>query len=110
MAATCTSSCRSPSPPSRSAGRVEVPTLSSAATLDVPAGTPSGTVLRLRGRGMPGLRGGQGDLLVQVVVHVPGRLSGAEKKLLEELGRSENLRPTKGGRSPLDRVRDAFSS
>jgi molecular chaperone DnaJ len=90
-------------------GRIEVPTLSGEAPLEVPAGTPTGTVLRVRGRGLPGLRGGQGDLLVRVQVHVPGRLNGAEKKLLEELRRSENLRPPKPGRTPFDKVRDAFS-
>jgi molecular chaperone DnaJ len=92
-------------------GKVEAPTLAGAATLEVPSGTPGGTVLRLRGKGMPGLRGGQGDLLVRVQVYVPGKLSGPEKKALEELRRSESLQPPKGsGRSPLDHVRDAFSS
>jgi molecular chaperone DnaJ len=92
-------------------GKVEVPTLAGEATLEVPSGTPSGTVLRLRGRGMPGLRGGTGDLLVRVQVHIPGKLNGAEKKTLEELRKAENLKPPKGGaRSPFDRVRDAFSS
>ncbi len=91
-------------------GKVEAPTLAGEAMLDVPAGTPSGTVLRMRGRGMPGLRGGQGDLLVRVQVFVPGKLSGAEKKQLEELRRAESLKPPKGGgRSPFDHVRDAFS-
>jgi molecular chaperone DnaJ len=91
-------------------GEVEVPTLGGETTLEVPAGTPSGATLRLRGHGLPGLRGGHGDLLVRVQVHVPTRLSAAERKLLDELKRAEGLRAPKPGRSPFERVRDAFSS
>ena len=92
-------------------GKVEVPTLGGAvAILEVPAGTSSGRVLRLKGRGLPALRGGHGDLLARLVVWIPGRLTGAEKKLLEELGRSENLKPGRPGRNLSDRVKDAFAS
>jgi molecular chaperone DnaJ len=90
-------------------GRVETPTLDGTATLDVPAGTPSGRVLRIKGRGLPGLRGGKGDLLVRLSVFVPSRLSGAEKKLLEELGRGEGLKPPRSGKNVADRVKDAFA-
>ncbi len=91
-------------------GRVEVPTLSGApASLQVPAGTPGGRVLRLRGKGLPGLRGGHGDLLARLVVWVPERVSASDRKLLEELGRSENLKPPKPGRSSSDRSKDALA-
>ena len=53
-------------------GSVEVPTLDQApAKLEVPAGTQSGQVMRVRGRGIPHLRGGRGDLLARLVVWVP---------------------------------------
>jgi molecular chaperone DnaJ len=91
-------------------GRVEVPTLGgSPATLDVPAGTPADRVLRVRGRGLPSLRGGHGDLLARLRVVVPGRLSAADRKLLEELGKSEGLRPPKPSRTLFHRMKDAFA-
>ena len=90
-------------------GKLDVPLLGGAThALDVNAGTASGHVVRVRGKGLPGLRGGRGDLLVRLNVWVPGKLSGAEKKLLEELRKGEGLRPPKAARSLFERVRDAF--
>jgi molecular chaperone DnaJ len=66
-------------------------------------------VLRLRGHGLPNLRGGRGDLLVRVVVWVPDRLSQSDKKLLEEMGHSETFKPPKPGRTLFERVKDAFA-
>src|SRR5262245_33914853 len=91
-------------------GTIEVPTLSGEpARAEVPAGTQSGRVLRLRGKGLPGLRGGHGDLHARLIVWVPNKLSAAERKLLEELGRSEGLKPPKPGKSLFERVKDAFA-
>lgn len=91
-------------------GKVEVPLLGGGShTLDVSAGTQSGTAVRARGKGLPGLRGGKGDMLVRLMVWVPQKLSGADKKLFEELRRSEGLRAPAPSRSLFDRVRDAFS-
>ena len=91
-------------------GRVEVPALTgAAASLDVPAGTPADRVLRIRGRGLPSLRGGHGDLLVRLRVVVPGKLTAADRKLLEELGRSEGLKPPRPSRTLFHRVKDAFA-
>jgi len=68
-------------------GQLEVPTLNGKARLKIPAGTASGTVLRMRGKGVPHVRGrGAGDELVRVTVWVPTRPSGEEKKLLKKLG------------------------
>lgn len=70
---------------------VRVPTLRGEEELKVPAGTQNGTVLRLRGLGMPGLRGyRQGDQLVRVVVEVPSRLTRRQKELLEEFERESD--------------------
>jgi molecular chaperone DnaJ len=91
-------------------GRVDAPTLDGApASIEVPAGSESGRVIRVRERGLPGLRGGRGDLLARLVVFVPGRVSAAERKLLEELGRLENLKPPRPGKSFHARVKDAFA-
>ncbi len=65
--------------------KVKVPTLTSEAEMDIPAGTPSHTLFRLRGEGIPSLRGhGRGDLLVRIIVQVPKNLNEAQKKLLRE--------------------------
>ena len=53
--------------------------------LDVRPGTQSGTEQVLRGRGVPGLRGGRGDLVVTVVVETPTRLDARQEELLREL-------------------------
>lgn len=69
-------------------GTIEVPTLFGKASLKIPVGTQSGTTFRLRGKGMPSLRGGhQGDQLVRVHVEVPQSLTGEQRRLLEEFAR-----------------------
>jgi molecular chaperone DnaJ len=66
-------------------GTIEVPTLSGKASLKIPVGTQSGTTFRLKGKGMPSLRGGgHGDQLVRVHVEVPTSLSAEQRKKLEE--------------------------
>ena len=90
-------------------GKVEVPLLGGQAhTLDVTAGTASGHATRLRGKGLAGLRGGRGDMLVRLLVWVPSRLTGAERKLLEELRKSEGFKAPRPSRSLFERVKDAF--
>jgi molecular chaperone DnaJ len=65
---------------------VEVPTLSGRAKIKVPAGTQTGTVFRLRGKGMPRLQGvGAGDLHVKVKIKTPASLTSRQKQLLEDL-------------------------
>lgn len=67
---------------------LEVPTLDGSARVKVPAGTQSGHVFRLRGRGIPHLGGyGTGDQLVRVVVETPRKLTPRQRELLEEFAR-----------------------
>jgi molecular chaperone DnaJ len=67
--------------------KIEVETVDGAVKLKIPAGTQSGTVFKLRGRGIPKLRGsGRGDHFVEVVVRTPTGLSRKQKELLEEAG------------------------
>lgn len=69
-------------------GTIEVPTLFGKGSLKLPAGTQSGTTFRLRGKGMPQLRGGgQGDQLVRVNVEVPTSMTSEQRKALEEFAR-----------------------
>lgn len=66
-------------------GEVHVPTLQGKVKLKVPAGTQSGTTFRLRGHGMPNLRGGgKGDQLVRVTIEVPTKMTSEQRKKLEE--------------------------
>jgi molecular chaperone DnaJ len=64
---------------------LRVPTLDGVVTVRVPAGTPSGRTLRVRGRGVPRRDGGIGDLLVTVDVHVPTTLTPEARRAIEEL-------------------------
>lgn len=82
--------------------------------LDVRPGTQSGTQQVLRARGVPGLRGGRGDLIVTVAVETPTRLDARQEELLRELAalRGEEdptgqLKP--GSKSVFGRLRDAFN-
>jgi molecular chaperone DnaJ len=94
---------------------VEVPTLEGNVKLTIPAGTQHGAVFRLRGKGVPGLRGGRrGDQLVSVRVVVPDKLNAKQRKLLADLGETLGLESLgKDTRSLfekiLDAVGDAFS-
>ncbi len=65
---------------------VDIPTLDGTARLRIPPGTQSHAVLRLRGKGLPALRGGwRGDQLVRVIVTTPDKVSAEERRLLERL-------------------------
>ncbi len=65
-------------------GVLSVPTPDGAAKLKVPAGTSGGTIFRVRGKGIPSLKGGvRGDLMVEVQVETPTHLNTAQKKALE---------------------------
>ncbi|MGO9411288.1 MAG: DnaJ C-terminal domain-containing protein [Spirochaetia bacterium] len=64
---------------------IRVPTLDGEVTMKVPAGTQGGSIFRLRGKGMPHLKGkGSGDQLVRVSVEIPRRLTDRQRQLIEE--------------------------
>lgn len=80
-------------------GQVEVPTLSGKAKVTIAAGTQPGKVLRLRGKGLPtidqyGRSYANGDLLINVSVYIPEKLSMEEKKTMEKLADSPNMKPS----------------
>lgn len=92
---------------------IEVPTIDGTATLEVPEGIQSRQVLRLRGRGMPRLRGaGRGDLLVRVHVWTPTDLDKQQRAALERLAEVEvePPEPRRGEPSFWERVKAAFSA
>jgi len=68
---------------------VDLPTMNGRVSMKIPAGTQSGTVFRVRGKGLPDVHGrGVGDLLVRVQVETPTNLSGRQRQLLEEFAKS----------------------
>jgi molecular chaperone DnaJ len=88
---------------------VTVPTLDGDEKLDVPAGTQPGSILRIKNRGMPKLRGsGNGDLHIHMRVSVPKNLSARGRHLMEELA-SEMKVDVADNKGIFDRIKDKFS-
>jgi molecular chaperone DnaJ len=91
---------------------VEIPLVKGKAQIKVDAGTQSGKILRLKGKGLKEVNGyGQGDLLVNINVWTPQKLNDEEKKLLEKLRDSANFKPAPGTRdkSFFQRVKEMFN-
>ena len=79
--------------------KIDVPTLSGSSRINVPPGTQSGTILRLRGKGVKNVQGyGHGDLHVRVIVEVPTRLNAEQKAKLAEFGElcDDRVNPIRG--------------
>jgi molecular chaperone DnaJ len=89
---------------------IEVPTLTGPTNLEIPPGTESGEVFRLRGKGMPNPRGGpSGDLLVQTFIEVPKKLTARQEELLRELAELENANVTPHRKSFLEKLAGYFT-
>ena len=74
---------------------VVIPTLEGKVKIKVKPGTQPGEVLRLRGKGLPDLNGyGKGDLLVNIGVYIPERLSSQEKEMFSKMQNSKSMEPT----------------
>jgi molecular chaperone DnaJ len=92
----------------------EDPELVTSFELEIEPGTQSGAERVLRGKGVPGLRGGRGDLVVHVVVETPGRLDARQEELLRELAAIRQEEQPSGQvraaqKSVFGRLRDAFN-
>lgn len=90
---------------------VDIPTLDGKARIKVDAGTQSGKILRLKGKGLPDLNGyGRGDLLVNLNVWTPRSLTREEQQILEKLRDSENFKPhpSKKDKGFFERMKDIF--
>jgi molecular chaperone DnaJ len=88
---------------------VEVPTLDGKGKLRVPAGTQPGTVLRIKGKGMPRRAGvTRGDQRVEVTVAVPTQLTGSQRQLLEQLAGElgQGVQPQE--KTFMEKLRDLF--
>jgi molecular chaperone DnaJ len=92
--------------------QAEVPLLGSKAKITIEPGTQSGRIVRLRGKGLPSVDSyGQGDLLININVWTPKKLTKEERELLEKLRDSENFNPDTDHqeRGFFDKVRDMFT-
>ncbi len=92
-------------------GTVEIETLEGPVPLEIPAGTQPGERLRLRGKGVPRLRGKErGDLFVEIGVRVPHprELSSAEREAIAQLAEASGTGAASNSRGVLGRVRDLF--
>lgn len=90
----------------------EVPLLSGKAMIKIEAGTQSGKIVRLRGKGLPSMNSyGSGDLLVNINLWTPQTLTKEERFTLEGLQESSNFKPDPDHdeRGFFDKVRDLFS-
>jgi molecular chaperone DnaJ len=96
--------------------QVEVPTIDGKAKIKIPAGTQSGKIFRLKGKGFPAFQSYEkGDQLVEVNAWSPQHLTDEEKAILEKLKNSNNFKPGADAekmhedRSFFDKIKDAFS-
>jgi molecular chaperone DnaJ len=89
---------------------VQVPTLDGPDHINVPRGTQSGEVLRLKGRGMPDISGrGRGDELIEVVVETPRHLTERQEELLREFAEIEHEQVSPRRKSFFEKLRDYFT-
>ena len=90
---------------------VEIPTIEGKAKIKIDAGTQPGKILRLRGKGLPEIQGyGKGDLLVNINVWIPKKISKDEVKLFEKMEASGNYTPQPDGndRNFFERMKGYF--
>ena len=92
---------------------VSVPCLDGSYKVKVEPGTQSGTVVKLRGKGLPAVQGygrGTGDLYVKVQVWIPHKLSRSEKEILEQMRSSSSFTPdlTREDKATFDKVKNIF--
>ena len=89
---------------------LDIPTLEGHTVLKIPEGTQSGKEFRLRSKGVPYLNErGRGDLVVQVVVQTPKKLTRIQRELLRQLGDTLTVENVPTSRRLFDKVKEMFS-
>ena len=89
---------------------LEIQTLDGPATIKVPEGTQSGKEIKLRGQGVPHLNEhGKGDLIVEIRVATPSKLTKAQRELLKQLEETMTVENTPASRSVFSKVKEIFS-
>ena len=92
-------------------GSIEIPGIDGERlALDIPAGIQSGKQLRKRGAGMPVLQGrGRGDMVIEVTVETPTKLTARQKELLRELQETETGDECPGSKGFFERIKEVWS-
>ncbi|MDR2469136.1 MAG: molecular chaperone DnaJ [Tannerella sp.] len=90
---------------------IEVPTVNGKVKVKIEPGTQPGKILRLRNQGLPSINNyGTGDLLINVSVYVPEKLSSAEREKMKDMAISENFHPSQSAKERiLSRFKDLLS-
>ena len=89
---------------------INIQTLEGETSLKIPEGTQSGKQFRIRGKGVPYLNEhGRGDLIVQIAVQTPKKLTRIQKELLRQLGETIEVENTPTSRSLFEKVKEIFS-
>jgi len=91
---------------------IEVPTIGGRVKIKIPAGTQSGKIFRLKGKGLPSVQGyGKGDQLIHLNVWTPKTLTNEERNLLEKMRSMSNFDPNpgKGDKNFFERMKDYFA-
>ena len=88
---------------------LEIQTLEGAATIKIPEGTQSGKEFKLRGKGVPHLNShGKGDLIVEIRVQTPSKLTKQQKDLLKQLGDTLAVENTPTSRGIFEKMKEMF--
>ncbi len=90
---------------------VEIPTIDGRVKVKIDAGTQSGKILRLKGKGVPDVnRYGTGDILVKINIWIPKDLSKDDRKIIEKLSKSKSFepKPSREDKSFFQRMKDYF--
>lgn len=92
-------------------GSIEIPGIDGEnIAIDIPAGIQSGKQLRKRGAGMPVLQGrGRGDLVIEITVETPTKLTARQKEILRELQSTETGEECPGSKGFFDRIKEAWN-
>jgi len=89
---------------------IEIQTLDGPATIKIPEGTQSGKAFKLRGKGVPHLNEhGKGDLIVEVRVATPTKMTRAQRELMRQLSETMRVENTPTSRGLFDKMKDMFS-
>ncbi len=89
--------------------KIEIPTLKEPATINIAPGTQSGTKFRLKGYGVPNVRGyGIGDQITHIRVDIPTRLTARQRELLEEYSRIGGDEDAEDSKGFMDKVKNLF--
>ena len=94
-------------------GEVEIPTLEGKTTIKIEPGTQPGKQVRLRGKGMPAIKGygyGRGDIIVNITVYIPKTLNKEEKELVKKFKECENFQADNATKKSIfDSIKNLFN-